>query len=62
METAPGTTHHSNRKLEDLDEFFEYVKGKRDQGFWGEVWVKFRGGVPYLVKEIRQIKLNSEQE
>ena len=59
METASGSRHN---KVESLDELLDYVRKKRDQGFWGEVWVKFRNGVPYLIKEIRQIKLNDEQE
>ncbi len=57
MKTAPDTTHRNSKKLENLDELLKYVKEKRDQGFWGEVWVKFRNGVPYLIEEIRSISV-----
>ena len=59
MKTASGTHHN---EVESLDELLDYVKEKQDQSFWGEIWVKFRNGVPYLIKEIRQIRLNADQE
>lgn len=53
-------THRNN--VETSDELLEYVKRKRAEGFWGEVLVKFKDGVPYLIKEIKQIKLRSEEK
>lgn len=52
-----GNTHSKNGSLHEI---FEYVKTKQTQGFWGEVLVKFRDGVPYLIKEISQIKLGTK--
>jgi len=51
-------THHN--EIEGLDELLDYVREKYDQGFWGEICVKFKNGVPYLIREMRQIKISSK--
>ena len=58
MKAVSGSTHQN--RPEDIKGFLHYFEEKREQKFWGEVLVKFRNGVPYLIKEIRQIKLSSE--
>ncbi len=48
--------------IESLEELFEYIRRKKAQGFWGELLVKFKNGVPYLIEEVRQIKLGVEKK
>lgn len=56
----PEKSLSNSRGSESLREFFDYINKKKEQDFWGEVLVKFRNGVPYLIREVKQIKLSTE--
>ncbi len=53
-------TSGNSTRSESQRELLNYIKKKKEQNFWGEVLVKFRNGAPYLIKEIKQIKLGAE--
>jgi len=41
----------------NLAELLDYLKRKHQERFWGIIHVKFKDGVPFLIEEIKQIKL-----
>ena len=44
--------------ISNLKQLLDYFQQELPEGFWGNVIVKFKDGVPYLVEEQRQIKLD----
>lgn len=44
--------------INNIKQLLQYLQQELPEGFWGNVIVKFKDGVPYLVEEQRQIKLD----
>ena len=44
--------------INNIKQLLHYFQQELPAGFWGNVIVKFKDGVPYLVEEQRQIKLD----
>ena len=44
--------------INNIKQLLQYFQHELPEGFWGNVIVKFKDGVPYLVEEQRQIKLD----
>ena len=44
--------------ISNVKQLLHYFQQELPEGFWGNVIVKFKDGVPYLVEEQRQIKLD----
>ena len=44
-----------------LKHLLDYFRHELPEDFWGNVVVKFKNGVPYMVEEQRQIKLDNSR-